>query len=646
MNGLVGDSAAERARARHMVVCGDDGLAQRLAFELAARCGEQVTMVTPRHVGQGYQEMALPREAIRVVESRRPDDTTLLDAGIEDASALALVYGDDQTNIQAALRARELNPEIRLVIRMFNRQLGRYVENLLDRAIEAHAPGRASSMVDVSTTVLSDVRTAAPELVAAAFDGSSNAIPADGLLLHPAYRPAGAPARAGDLCVLAVMSGSAADDPDSEDSAEHLGEGGTQLLPDDRPVAQFRPDHGIVVLEAITENAPQEPEAPEQARRGRWRRAAREWAERLPIGILFSRKVRLVVGLMLLFVTVMSLINWTIVDGSLAHAAHLTLLDVFTMGDPAIDAPAAREVMQLVAGFAGVAFLPVLLAAVLDAMGAFRVASTNVRPPTGLSDHVVLIGLGKVGMRVLRELHGRKVDVVCVDRDPQARGMALARSLKVPTLVADAMEPEVLEQAGLRRSRALLALTSVDSTNLEAVLRAREAKPDLRVVMRLFDDRFAATVNKALRQTYPNAVTRSRSVTSLSASAFAAAMMGRHVLGVMPVERGVLLFTAVEVRDHPELEGRTVADAFRPGQWRVIARDTAPPADRSPHLGPDSSTSSYGQLRLDRPELDWHLRPGHVLRAEDRVVLATTRAGLNVLLDRDQRRRTADPSAC
>jgi Trk K+ transport system NAD-binding subunit len=208
----------------------------------------------------------------------------------------------------------------------------------------------------------------------------------------------------------------------------------------------------------------------------------------------------------------------------------------------------------------------------------------------------------------------------------------------VPILIGDAMEPSVLDQAGLRRSRALLALTSHDSTNLETVLAAREAKPDLRVVMRLFDDAFAATVNKTLRHSYPNAVTRSRSVTSLSASAFAAAMMGRHVLGVMPVERGVLLFTAVDVRDHPELDGHTVADAFRPGQWRVIARDTAAPADRTETLGSASSMASYGNLRLRQPALDWHLHPGYVLRAEDRVVLATTRAGLNVLLDRDQRR--------
>ncbi|WP_417466379.1 NAD-binding protein [Kitasatospora cinereorecta] len=629
-----------------MVVCGDDGLTHRLALELAARCGEQVTVVVPSlHGGYGPRLASLaadPKVSVRLIEAGRPDDATLLDAGVAQASALALAYGDDQTNIHAALSARRLNPEIRLVIRMFNRQLGRHVEKLLDRAAEARSPGLGGPALEVSTTVLSDVGTAAPELVAAAFDGSTNVIAADGLLLHPADRPAGTPPRLTDLCVLAIRSGGAADDPASEDSAEHLGEGGTQLLPDDRTVDRSRAVRGMIVLEAITENTAQEQTAPgDRTRPGRRRRSLDRLLERLPLDILFTSRVRRILGAMALLVLAMAAVTWRVLGGNGLHAAYLTLLDVFTMGDPAVDAPVGRQVMQLCAGLAGVLFLPVLLAAVLDAMGAFRAASTTLRPPRELSDHVVVVGLGKVGTRVLSELHTRKVKVVCVERDPAARGVALARGLKVPTIIADVTEPGVLEDAGVRRGRAMLALTSNDSTNLEAVLAAREAKPDLRAVMRLFDDGFAATVYRTLRDSYPGALTRSRSVSALSASAFAAAMLGRTVLGVMPVERGVLLFTAVDVRDHPELVGHTVASAFRPGQWRVIARDTTAPADRR-YLGYGSSTTSYGSLRLFPSTLDWHLRPGYVLRPEDRVVLATTRAGLRVLLARDQRRGAAN----
>jgi hypothetical protein len=154
-------------------------------------------------------------------------------------------------------------------------------------------------------------------------------------------------------------------------------------------------------------------------------------------------------------------------------------------------------------------------------------------------------------------------------------------------------------------------------------------RPDLRVVMRLYEDDFATAVYRTLRAAHPAALTRSRSVTHLAAPAFAGAMMGRQVLGAVPVERRVLLFAALEVAGHPQLEGRTIAESFRPGSWRVVALDTAAPEDRRPDLASTPVESPAAAAGLV-----WDLHPGYVLRAQDRVVLAATRGGLAELLGR------------
>ncbi len=142
------------------------------------------------------------------------------------------------------------------------------------------------------------------------------------------------------------------------------------------------------------------------------------------------------------------------------------------------------------------------------------------------------------------------------------------------------------------------------------------------------DDHFATAVYRTLRAAHPQALTRSRSVSSLAAPAFAGAMMGRQILGAIPVERRVLIFAALHVAGHPRLEGRTVAEAFAPGAWRVIALDTAEPEDRQRDL---AAAPRYGEATR-QPALVWEPRPDYVLRSQDRVVLAVTRQGLGELL--------------
>jgi Trk K+ transport system NAD-binding subunit len=267
---------------------------------------------------------------------------------------------------------------------------------------------------------------------------------------------------------------------------------------------------------------------------------------------------------------------------------------------------------------------------VLEGLGTFRTASALRRPPRGLSGHVVLLGLGKIGTRVLARLHDLGIPVVCVEEDPEARGIPLARRLQVPTVIGDVTQEGVLEAAKVHRAHALLAVTSSDTTNLEAALYARSVAPRLRVSLRLYDDAFATAVHRTLRAAHPEALTRSRSVSTLAAPAFAGAMMGRRVLGAIPVERRVLVFAALDVAGQPHMEGRTIAETFRPGVWRVLAVDSTDPGDRLPDLAATPShdgTEHHGGLL-------WDPHPGYVLHPQDRVVLAATRQGLAELLGR------------
>ncbi|MFD4868194.1 hypothetical protein [Streptomyces sp. NPDC058412] len=103
-------------------------------------------------------------------------------------------------------------------------------------------------------------------------------------------------------------------------------------------------------------------------------------------------------------------------------AVCLPMLDIFTMGDPATEEEPARRVLRLIAGFVGLAVLPLVVAATMNAGEAFRTASAT-HPPTGeLGDHIVLVGLGKIGTRVLGRLRTTHHKVVVIERDPVSTG--------------------------------------------------------------------------------------------------------------------------------------------------------------------------------------------------------------------------------
>ncbi|WP_406123881.1 NAD-binding protein [Streptomyces sp. NBC_00989] len=640
-----------------MVVCGDDALAHRLAVELRSVYGEHITLVVPLSeatarppvVGRARAASAAlldrvnaavgrangngggtgggggnsnagpvtsePPRGERVLEVAELTEAVFAEAGVERATALALVYDDDETNIRAALTARRLNPRIRLVLRLYNRRLGQHIEELLDQAA-ALATGDGTGTgpgtgFDASTTVLSDADTAAPALAATALAGTSKVVQTDGLLLRAVERPPPGPGEVADpgLATLALLSATSSD-PAGADGSEGMGEQGPRLLPDAAAVASAT-GRGTVVLEQVSYAGPQLP-------------GGRGGGVVPAFSSLFSRRLRWSLAGMLACVIALAVSLWLVTGIHPLRAFYLTLLDLFAIDDPAIGEPLGRQILQLLSGLVGLLMLPVLLAAVLEALGTFRTASALRKPPRGLGGHVVLLGLGKIGTRVLTRLRELNIPVVCVEADPEARGLAVARRLRVPVILGDVTQEGVLESAKVHRAHALLAVTSSDTTNLEAVLYARSVRPDLRVVLRLYDDDFATAVYRTLRAAHPGALTRSRSVSHLAAPAFAGAMMGRQILGAIPVERRVLLFAAMTVGGHPQLDGKTIAEAFRAGSWRVLALDTA-------------TRDASEDVR--RSGLVWDLPDTYVLRSSDRVVLAATRRGLAELLGRRPRDR-------
>ena len=111
-----------------MIIVGGDALALSTAHELCQLADCHVVVLWRPDL-----EFARAVEGVgaRFVAGR-PDSRDALEmAGVAEAVTILALSRDDQLNLQAALRARDANPAIRIVLRQFNRTLAAKIEQNL-----------------------------------------------------------------------------------------------------------------------------------------------------------------------------------------------------------------------------------------------------------------------------------------------------------------------------------------------------------------------------------------------------------------------------------------------------------------------------------------------------------------------------------
>ena len=549
----------------HFIVCGDGSLAYRIASELTSRYDEDVVVVLP-DPAKNYGPQITALAGVTVLSHAALTSDAFVEAGIATARGLALVGSDDLVNFHAALRADELNPGLRIVVAAFNRRLGQHIRGFFR-----------------DCTVLSSSETAAPSFVSAALGSPTPShVRVSGRTLYVA-RYADVPAGHA-VCGLEVP-----DDP----------AGTTQLIPPDElpPVspdsassdgASSDSGRGGLVL-AVADGTPRDPltrrRHPVRASAGvLWRLACNKFA--LVFAILLAA---VIAGFCLLLVA----------RYPVSNAVYLTVMDMTGSALTSAKLGGPEKVSQVVLTVDGMALIPLVTAIIVGA----RLTGKIRGEPRPRGGHIIVVGLGNVGTRVVGELHDLGYDVTCIDRDPEARGVALARRLCLPMVIGEAYLEEKLQAAGLETAAALVSVTSNDMVNLETALQARAMREDLRLVLRLGDDDLAQRVQKTLGNVI------SRSVSYMAAPAFAAALLEHLVLRTIAVGRHVLLIADVRVEAGSDIAGRALAELERDRLARVLAL----------------------QVR-GAQQFRWSPQHGYLLAAGDRVIVLATRAGLTRFL--------------
>jgi voltage-gated potassium channel len=169
-----------------------------------------------------------------------------------------------------------------------------------------------------------------------------------------------------------------------------------------------------------------------------------------------------------------------------------------------------------------------------------------------LDKHHILVGLGHLGFHVVQHLKGAmNQPMAVIELNPTADLIHKVQEMDIPIIHDDASRETALEAAGVRRANSIILCTQNDAVNLKIALKARSLNPNIRVIIRIFDDDFA----QALTQQFGFFAL---SGTGLAAPAFAASATDSEITRPISIEGESLSLARITVSPGCSIEGKTV----------------------------------------------------------------------------------------
>ncbi|MGO9155422.1 NAD-binding protein [Mycobacterium sp.] len=546
---------------REIIVSGDDALSKTIAEELR---------------GAGA----------RIIKINTAAD--LHGAGVHRARAVVCAGPNDAVNLEIALLARQYSPNVRVVARLAN-------DVLREAVADVNGPGAILDVAELAT----------PSLVEAVLSRNAHQFDTAGIefVVWGAEAPYDATLREiyADLTPVAVVHGKNSPAPGEvvacpgRDLKVYAGDWTSMIGVKDELAAR-----GITV-------------PPPTATRSSHSRvrgvidAARSMREDLnPLlfpSLAFALFLTLSATAVVRFTYVNPRMSWI-------DALYFTSETITTVGYGDFSFGQQAPWLRLFAVglmFSGTIVTAILVGFIADLLLSRRfVQFAGLRRARHMRDHVVVVGLGSVGVRVVSELTAAGYDVLVIEDDENNRFLPTLAELDVPVIFGDSTMRQTLESARVDRARGVSVVTDNDMENIETgivLLEILGSDTKVPIVMRVQGRALGAAVHQ--RFGFENV----RSIVDLAAPWFIGAAMGLQVLGTFWVGQRSFMVGAMLVAAGSELDGLRMVDLST--QARVIA-----------------ITRPEGPVSL-RPRRDSRLKAGDTayLIGPYRELIATLRKG-------------------
>ncbi|MDB5097769.1 MAG: kefC [Cyanobacteria bacterium RYN_339] len=511
----------------HVILCGLGELGFRTLERLRA-FGDEVSVLDPNPPAAFRARLEEWKVPLVVDEGRNPRG--LRAAGILTARAVIATTGDDLTNLSIALAAREENPDVQLVVRLFNPRMVEKVQREIKHC-----------------RVLDVAALAAPVFAYAGLhDDVLHVIDVPGgryLLRRWRETP---PAEASLLAVRRLP----------RDVFGGAGAGGLGFSLAARPTWDTLPVDNVAFAPGDEAYGLVPADQGEDDPLALVPRGTRNRARAL------QRKLAAVsensFAAVMLITVLLGAVSVELFRQSLGLSFVQSLYYVVTVmtttgfGDISVKDSNPAMILYVTALMAvGSLLMAALYAFVTEALLAVRLGQFFDRRPMPQRGHFILAGLGTVGFRIAEEVQRLGHPCVALEKSDNSRLIERARRLGVKVVVSQDVFGAMAD-VNLEEARCVMTVTDDDALNLELALMAQERNPRGRVVVRFFDPHMAGLLERTF------GIHLARSPSAIAAPAFAVAAASEDLMDAFDLADEVWCVGRVTVAGDGGLAGRTV----------------------------------------------------------------------------------------
>lgn len=609
-------------RSELFLICGLGSLGQQCTAALQKFGVRVVAIEQGRPASWELDRFEASLERLIIGDSRQ--NAVLEEAGIACCRAVLVVTSNDRVNAETALAARSLNPTARLVVRSgqvdLNQVLGQHLGNFI--AFEpAQLSADAFALAALGTGTLGLFRLNSEWLRVVRHQIQPEEPACNRRRLHEFNSPR----RRLLFYVRAAMAPETAASFYAWSPQEYVGAGDTVVY--------------VEKTDFLLVSSPAQRRSPQPATR-QWRRELRsllatplnresiarkvadlwELLVKVPVGGVAMLCGAIVLGLLLLGTALFRLTypNATLLSSFYATAILLLggYADLFGDLNPDERTQWWLQLFSLGLTLAGTALVGVLYALVTQALLSAKFQLAQRRPPLPKQDHVVLIGIRRVGQRVASLLLELNQALVGIPYNPEFDPTVLPQMHLLAGNVREA-----LSRANLKTAKSVVVGTDDEILNLEIGLRVYATNPDCQIVIRTYGQRLSENLAQLLPQaTVVNAY-------AVVAEAFAGAAFGEEILSLFRHGGETILVTEYRIEAGDTLDDLLLADVAYGYEVVPISHEKLgkearlmpsddillAAGDRLVVLASIDGLRRIEQGALDRRKRSWHVRVDRAL---------------------------------